>query len=206
MNFESYLQSTIDSIQCYMRDPRYRATGKTYGMCKALLAATLDGPDRILILGTTYKHLENIFSTLTRVADATDTPWRRVNKFELRIHKSSIIFEIPKNAHKHAREHPTPHRFIDHFTEEVFVLEGLQKLKNDLAILKYGDRTTNKEKLKNRMQYVLFDPVAVEWDIGLQKCIEEAGKMHLPIAVKSKEIAVKVQRMYPDVNIIVKGE
>lgn len=59
------------------------------------------------------------------------------------------------------------------------------------------------DNTKNRIQYVLFDPVAVGWDVGLQKAIENAEMMHVPLAVKSQEHLDKVKKLYPNVNVII---
>ena len=59
------------------------------------------------------------------------------------------------------------------------------------------------EETKNRPQYVLFDPVAVGWDIGLEKAIENAKRMHIPLAVKSQGQAHGVISRFPNVNIII---
>ena len=58
-----------------------------------------------------------------------------------------------------------------------------------------------KEASKNRPQYVLFDPVAVGWDVGLDKAIENAQKMHVPLAVESQEHLKRIRKRYPYVCV-----
>ncbi len=56
---------------------------------------------------------------------------------------------------------------------------------------------------KNRPQYVLFDPVAVGWGIGLVKSIENAEMMHVPLGVKTQKHLDSVKDLFPNVNIII---
>jgi len=48
------------------------------------------------------------------------------------------------------------------------------------------------KKTNNEPKYVLFEPEYVGWDKGLDKTIDDAVIMGLPIAVKSKEIKKKI--------------
>ncbi len=77
-----------------------------------------------------------------------------------------------------------------------------QKARDRLAL-----KRKNEEETKNRICYMLFDPVAVGWGIGLQKSIENAEMMHVPLAVKSQKVLDSVKDLFPGVNvIIVEGE
>ncbi len=199
----------VAEIERGLNDPLQQRTGKTYSMCQDIAAVLLDLSDaEVLVYGVSIRHCRLLLDTLVGILKSEDIKYHRTSGETVCSidHRWSVIFNILKGGHKKTKTHPTSVIFIDHFTEEVFVLDSLQKLKDDLAISKYGDRTTNKEETENRMQYVLFDPVVVGWGICLEKSIENAKTMHLPLGVKSKEIAIRVQRMYPDVTIIVKGE
>ena len=200
LNFDSYLQDTINNIGSYLNNPQHRRSGKTYNMCRAILAATVNCSGRILVCGINLKHLEHLKSTLLCVFDATNTEYNVISKDKIGVNNCIIVFDAASNAHKYAGVHPNSRRFIDHFVEEHFVLDGLQKLKNDLAVLKEGDGSVP-DNTKNHPQYVLFDPVAVGWDVGLDKAIENAQKMHVPLAVESQEHLKRIRKRYPYVCV-----
>ncbi len=72
----------------------------------------------------------------------------------------------------------------------------------------YGpkDMSDMEEETKNRIQHILFDPVAVGWGIGLVKSIENAQRMNVPLAVKTQAAFKFVRNIVPDVNMIIVGE
>ncbi len=71
----------------------------------------------------------------------------------------------------------------------------------------YGPKDmSDMEKTKNRIQYVLFEPGYVGWDVGLTKAVLEADKMHVPLAVKTSDDFKEVKKRFPVVNIVIVGE
>jgi len=139
MDFKIHLQQKIDDISCYLRDPQHKRTGKTYGMCVKILIATEEkSHGRILVFGIDERHLKNLYSMLIRVADATATTYTLISQTVILINGCDIVFEESKNANNYAGAHPTPQRFVDHLTEEQFVLDRLRRLRDDFALLKSG--------------------------------------------------------------------
>ena len=69
----------------------------------------------------------------------------------------------------------------------------------------YGpkDMSDMEEETKNRIQHILFDPVAVGWGIGLVKSIENAQMMSVPLAVKTQKVLDSVKDLFPNVSIII---
>ena len=59
---------------------------------------------------------------------------------------------------------------------------------------------------KNRPQYVLFEPEAVSWGIGLVKAIENAQMMHVPLAVRSQKVLDSVKDLFPNASVIIVQE
>lgn len=136
MDFDSYLKNTIDNIGSHLRSPQHCRTGKTYNMCRAILSAAIAGPGRILVLGISERHCRNLQDILLRVAETCDIKYVALRSTEVKINECNIIFRSTKYNRNHTELYSVPKRFVDHYTEEQFVLEGLRKLKNDLAILK----------------------------------------------------------------------
>ena len=134
LDFDSYLKYMIHNIGMYLIDPQHRGTGKTYNMCKAILAAAKSGPGNILVLGISEKHCRDLQDMLLRVAEADDIKYVALRPTEVKVGESNIIFE----KSKHTELRSAPKRFVDHFTEEQFVLDGLRNLRGGLAILKKG--------------------------------------------------------------------
>ena len=139
---DNHIQYAIDNIGHQMLNPEYRRTGKTYRMCREIIAATEEkNYGTILVISINKKHTENLHSMLIRVADAvaaTYTIMKDSDVSEIHMNGCSIIFELAKNTTRFAGMHPSPQRFVDHFTEEEFVLEGLRRLRDKLKNLKTG--------------------------------------------------------------------
>jgi len=169
-------------------------------MCIAILKATETCSGRILVLGTDDGHLKNLYSMLIRVADDTTTTYKLLSQSVIWINGCDIVFELPGKAHNHIYGGVLPQRFVDHRTEEHFVLDRLCRLKDDFAALKRADGS-KPENTKNRPQYVKFDPVAVGWDMGLDKAIEDAQRMHVPLAVTTHDHLNRVKRKFPHVCV-----
>ena len=56
---------------------------------------------------------------------------------------------------------------------------------------------------KNKVKYVVFDPVAVGWDKGFEGAIRDAKNFGVPLAVKSlKDMAEIRLRHQPEIEII----
>ena len=64
-----------------------------------------------------------------------------------------------------------------------------------------SDMDEQSKNTKNRPQFVLFDPVAVGWDAGLDGAIKDAQSMHVPLAVKTQDHLERVKRKYPNVCV-----
>ena len=60
----------------------------------------------------------------------------------------------------------------------------------------------DEKKSKNRPKFIRFDPSYVGWDVGLDKAIEDAQRMHVPLAVESIEHLDRVKKKFPDANVI----
>ncbi len=73
-----------------------------------------------------------------------------------------------------------------------------QKARDVLAL-----KCKQEEERKNRICYMLFDPVAVGWGIGLVKSIENAQMMSVPLAVKTQKVLDSVKDLFPNVSIII---
>lgn len=73
----------------------------------------------------------------------------------------------------------------------------IQKARDVLAL-----KLKMEEETKNRICYMPFDPVAVGWGIGLQKSIENAKMMHVPLAVKTQKVLDSVKDLFPRVSVI----
>ncbi len=82
--------------------------------------------------------------------------------------------------------------------EDYETISVTQKARDILAL-----KRKNEEETKNRICYTLFDPVAVGWGIGLQKSIENAQMMHVPLGVKTQKHLDSVKGLFPNVNIII---
>lgn len=76
-----------------------------------------------------------------------------------------------------------------------------QKARDVLAL-----KRKKEEETKNRICYVLFDPIAVGWYIGLDMAIRDAKNMHVPLAVKTQKDLNSVKDLFPNVDIIIVGE
>ena len=85
--------------------------------------------------------------------------------------------------------------------EDYETITPTQKARDVLAL-----RRKEEEERKNRICYILFDPVAVGWGIGLQKSIENAEMMHVPLGVKTQKHLDSVKGLFPNVNIIIVEE
>ena len=82
--------------------------------------------------------------------------------------------------------------------EDYETISPTQKARDILAL-----KCKKEEETKNRICYMLFDPIAVGWEIGLQKSIENAKMMHVPLGVKCQEHLDAVKEKYPNVNIVI---
>ncbi len=78
-------------------------------------------------------------------------------------------------------------------------MEMVEDLTDEISKRLYS----KEEKTKNRIQHVLFDPVAVGWGIGLIKSIENTEMMHVPLGVKTQKHLDSVKGLFPNVNIII---
>lgn len=85
--------------------------------------------------------------------------------------------------------------------EDYETITPTQKARDALAL-----KSKQEEERKNRICYMLFDPVAVGWGIGLIKSIENAEMMHVPLGVKSQKVLDSVKDLFPDVSVIIVEE
>ncbi len=83
--------------------------------------------------------------------------------------------------------------------ETISVTQRARERARDVLALKRKEE----EETKNRICYMMFDPIAVGWDTGLEISIENAEMMHVPLGVKSQEVLDVVKEKYPNVNIII---